>query len=258
MIPAERQRTILSLLSQQEVLSISDLTEHLGVSHMTIRRDIVKLESSGKVISVSGGVQLAKILHSELSHDAKVEQQNDEKTHIAQIAASLIDKNATIYLDAGTTALKIAHQIADRNDLLVITNDFSIAAFLMAHSQCELYHTGGKVDRENQSSVGGKVADFLAGMNIDVAFTSSSSWSLKGLSTPNEGKVWVKKAIVKASQVNYLISDSTKYGRVGSFHALDIEEFDGIITDQNLSQVVKVELMEKGLTVLDKLRNTAS
>ncbi|MDF5410146.1 DeoR family transcriptional regulator, partial [Vibrio parahaemolyticus] len=52
MIPAERQRTILSLLSHQEVLSISDLTDHLGVSHMTIRRDIVKLESSGKVVSV--------------------------------------------------------------------------------------------------------------------------------------------------------------------------------------------------------------
>lgn len=79
MIPAERQRTILSLLSHQEVLSISDLTDHLGVSHMTIRRDIVKLESSGKVVSVSGGVQLAQALHSELSHDAKVEQQADEK-----------------------------------------------------------------------------------------------------------------------------------------------------------------------------------
>lgn len=109
MIPAERQRTILSLLSHQEVLSISDLTEHLGVSHMTIRRDIVKLESSGKVVSVSGGVQLAQVLHSELSHDAKVEQQADEKAHIAQIAATLIDKDATVYLDAGTTALSIAY-----------------------------------------------------------------------------------------------------------------------------------------------------
>ena len=165
---------------------------------MTIRRDIVKLESSGKVVSVSGGVQLAQVLHSELSHDAKVEQQADEKAHIAQIAATLIDKDATVYLDAGTTALSIAHQIVDRDDLLVITNDFSIAAYLMTHSQCELYHTGGKVDRENQSTIGGKVAEFLAGMNIDIAFISSSSWSLKGLSTPNEGKVWVKKSHSKS------------------------------------------------------------
>lgn len=60
MIPAERQRTILSLLSHQEVISISELVAQLDVSHMTVRRDIVKLEASGKVVSVSGGVQLAQ------------------------------------------------------------------------------------------------------------------------------------------------------------------------------------------------------
>lgn len=249
MIPAERQRTILSLLSHQDVLSITDLTQHLDVSHMTIRRDIVKLESSGKVISVSGGVQLAKALHSELSHDAKVEQQANEKVQIGKIAATLIDKDTTIYLDAGTTSLEIAHQIVDRDDLFVITNDFSIASFLMTHSQCELYHTGGKVDRENQSTVGVKVAEFLNGLNIDIAFISTSSWSLKGLSTPNENKVLVKQAVVKSAQTNYLVSDFTKYGRIASFHALNIEQLDGVISDRNLSDVVAQELTDKGLRV---------
>ncbi|MFN1534760.1 DeoR family transcriptional regulator [Vibrio jasicida] len=247
MIPAERQRTILSLLSHQEVLSISDLTDHLGVSHMTIRRDIMKLESSGKVVSVSGGVQLAQALHSELSHDAKVEQQAAEKAYIAEIAATLIPKDATIYLDAGTTSLEIARKIMERDDLLVITNDFSITTFLMIHGQCELYNTGGKIDRENQSAIGGKVADFLKGMNIDVAFISTSSWSLKGLSTPNENKVLVKQAIVSASQTTYLISDSTKYGRIASFHALELGDIDGIITDKSFSELVAHELVEKGI-----------
>ena len=79
MIPAERQRTILSLLSHQEVLSISDLTDHLGVSHMTIRRDIVKLESSGKVVSVSGGVQLAQALHSYCVLSASASNQKSQQ-----------------------------------------------------------------------------------------------------------------------------------------------------------------------------------
>lgn len=251
MIPAERQRTILSLLSHQEVISISELVEQLDVSHMTIRRDIVKLEASGKVVSVSGGVQLAQALHRELSHDAKVEQQANEKVQIGKLAAQLIEKDATVYLDAGTTSLEIAHQLATREDLLIITNDFSIAAYLMNHSPCEIYHTGGKVDRENQSSIGGKVAEFLAGMNIDIAFISSSSWSLKGLSTPNENKVLVKKAIVKSAQTNYLISDSTKYGRVASFHALDMESLDGVITDTNLPSSVIEELNDKGIEVIN-------
>lgn len=249
MIPAERQRTILSLLSQKGVLSISDLTDHLGVSHMTVRRDILKLESMGKVISVSGGVQLVQALHSELSHDAKVEQQAQEKAHIGKIAASLIETGMTVYLDAGTTTLEVAHQLTQRDDLLVITNDLSIAAFLMANSRCELYHTGGKIDRDNHSTVGTKVAQFLEGMNIDIAFISTSSWSLKGLSTPNENKVLVKQAIVQTAQVTYLVSDATKYGRIASFHALDIDQLDGVISDKNLPETVVQELTDKGIHV---------
>ncbi|MGR5177766.1 DeoR family transcriptional regulator [Vibrio parahaemolyticus] len=258
MIPAERQRTILSLLSHQEVISISELVEHLNVSHMTIRRDIMKLESSGKVISVSGGVQLAQTIHSELSHDAKVEQQASEKALIGKIAASLIEPDATVYLDAGTTSLEIAHQIASRDDLLVITNDFSVAGYLMNYGQCEIYHTGGKIDRENHSSVGGKVAEFLSGMNIDVAFVSTSSWNLKGLSTPNEGKVAVKQAIANAAQTSYLTSDSTKYGRIASFHALDLEKLDGIITDPHLPDWVEQEITDKGLNVYTRLHRMSS
>lgn len=132
------------------------------------------------MISVSGGVQLTKALHSELSHDIKVEQQASEKAQIGQLAAQLVPEYSTIYLDAGTTSLEIAHQLAGRDDLLIITNDFAIAAYLMNSTQSEIYHTGGKIDRENQSSIGGKVAEFLAGMNIDIAFISSSSWNLKG------------------------------------------------------------------------------
>ena len=252
MIPAERQRTILSLLSQQEVISISELVEQLNVSHMTIRRDIVKLESSGKVISVSGGVQLTKTIHSEMPHDIKVEQQATEKAMIGHIAARFISPNSTIYLDAGTTTLEIAHQIESRDDLLVVTNDFAIAAYLINHSTCEIYHTGGKIDRENQSTIGGKVAEFLLSMNIDVAFISTSSWNLKGLSTPCEGKVQVKQAIAKSSQTTYLVSDSTKYGQVATFHALDMDQIDGVITDAGLTENVITELTDKGIEVFCK------
>ncbi|MGO2509313.1 MAG: DeoR family transcriptional regulator [Vibrio hibernica] len=250
MIPVERQKKILTLLKSQEVISISELVDLLNVSHMTIRRDIEKLESMGKVNSVSGGMQLTQTLHSELSHDIKITQFSLEKEKIGQIAANAIIPNATIYLDAGTTALEIAHQISQRNDLLIITNDFAIAAYLMAHSANEIYHTGGKVDRENQSTVGAKVADFLLSMNIDIAFISTSSWNMKGLSTPNEDKVVVKQAVAKASKSVYLISDASKYGKVATFHALDIESIDTIVTDSTLPESVSAELKEKGIEVL--------
>jgi len=250
MIPAERQRRILTLLKSQEVVSITELADLLDVSHMTVRRDIDKLEKQGKVNSVSGGVQLTQIIHSELSREMKIMQFSEQKEQIGKLAASVIPESATIYLDAGTTALEIAHQISQRSDLLIITNDLSIATFLMAHSLNEIYHTGGKIDRENQSTVGSKVADFLLSMNIDMAFISTSSWSLKGLSTPNEDKVTVKRAISKVSKIVYLVSDSSKYGKIASFHALDIDKIDAVITDASLPESAKLDLVEKGLEVL--------
>lgn len=253
MIPAERQRTILSLLSHQQVISITELVEQLNVSHMTIRRDIMKLESSGKVISVSGGVQLAQSLHSELSHDAKAEQHANEKALIGNIAAALIPHQATVYLDAGTTSLEVAHQIASRKDILVITNDFAVTNYLISFGKCEIYHTGGKVDRENHSSIGVKVAEFLSDMNIDIAFVSTSSWNLKGLSTPSEDKVSVKQAITRSAKASYLISDSSKYGRVASFHALDLGRLDGVITDAHLPDWVEQEITDKGLRIYTSL-----
>ncbi|UIP30253.1 DeoR/GlpR family DNA-binding transcription regulator [Photobacterium sp. TLY01] len=249
MIPAERQRAILALLGNQQVISINELTQHLDVSHMTIRRDIAKLEADGRVMSVSGGVQLSESIHIELPHDDKIAQQRDEKARIGQHAASYIKPHSTIYLDAGTTTLEIAHQLNQRDDLTVITNDFAIAAYLMAHSDCMLYHTGGKVDRHNQSCVGDKAVSLLREMNVDMAFISSSSWNQRGISTPSEDKVTVKRAIVAAAKTNYLVTDASKYGKVATFHALDISSFDKVITDQALSDSSLHDFAEKGIEI---------
>lgn len=250
MIPAERHRKILAILKNQQIVSIIELADLLDVSHMTVRRDIDKLEKQGRVSSVSGGVQLTHTIDSELSREMKIMQFSEQKEQIGKLAADRITANSTIYLDAGTTALEIAHQLSGRNDLVIITNDFSIAAFLMAHTLSDIYHTGGKADRDNQSAVGSKVADFLLNVNIDVAFISTSSWSLKGLSTPNEDKIIVKRAIAASSKLLYLVSDSSKYGKIASFHALNLEKIDAVITDSALPESAKLELKEKGIEII--------
>ncbi|MFA0080693.1 DeoR family transcriptional regulator [Vibrio breoganii] len=250
MIPAERQKMILNLLTLQDVISISQLVEELGVSHMTIRRDIVKLEQNGKVMSVSGGVQLTSVIQHEPPHETKATQYATEKKSIGQLASSFITRKCTVYLDAGTTSLEIARHLAKHDDLLIVTNDFVIANYLICNSNSEIYHTGGHIDRDNQSCVGSKVADFLFKMNIDIAFVSTSSWNLKGISTPNESKVIVKQAIASASQEVILVSDSSKYGKIGTFIALNIEQFSTIITDSNFSETIAAQLQDKGVNVL--------
>ncbi len=103
MIPIERHQRILALVEQRGAVSINELTEILGVSHMTIRRDVSKLEEQGLLVSVSGGVRAVSRLAAEPSHLVKSTLQSEEKQAIGALAASHIAKNSCIYLDAGTT-----------------------------------------------------------------------------------------------------------------------------------------------------------
>lgn len=234
MIPAERQKKILNLIQHQNVISINALVDQLNVSHMTIRRDIQKLEDEGKVISVSGGVQSLERLASELTHDDKSLLFQKEKERIGIRAIQFIQPYSTIYLDAGTTTLEIAKHLAERDDLLVITNDFVIADFLMVYGNCELIHTGGSINKSNRSCVGELTAQFLRNISIDTAFISTSSWNLKGLTTPDENKIPVKKAIIQSATKNILVTDSSKYGKVATFLIFPLTSLSCIICDEAL------------------------
>ncbi|MGV6987886.1 DeoR family transcriptional regulator [Testudinibacter sp. P80/BLE/0925] len=250
MIPAERQKRILTLLTEHDLISIAELVEIMQVSHMTVRRDIQKLEEQGKVVSVSGGVQLLQRLFIEPTHDDKSLLFQAQKQAIGTQALQFLGGSKTIYLDAGTTTLEIAYQLAQREDLLVITNDFVIAHFLIKEGKCDLIHTGGYVCKENYSSVGELSAQFLRNISIDVAFISTSSWNLKGLTTPDEKKLAVKRAIVESSKKNILVTDASKYGKVATFWIYGLDVFDTIITDRTLLESVQKNIQNLNIELV--------
>ncbi|WP_419898659.1 DeoR/GlpR family DNA-binding transcription regulator [Roseomonas sp. USHLN139] len=249
MIPAERQTLIVARLTGRGVLSIAELTELLGVSHMTVRRDIQQLEREGRVMSVAGGVRLPEKISVEPSHIAKAVMAHGEKAAIGRLALSLVPPGAVIYLDAGTTTLEIAQGLAARDDVAVVTNDFVIAAFLSRESQCRLYHTGGEVERENQSCVGDPAAEAIRRFNFDIAFISTSSFGLRGVSTPSENKVAVKRAIAQSAARSILVTDSSKYGRIGTFNAVPLEALSAIVIDSGLPDSVRTAIRARGIAL---------
>lgn len=145
MIPLERRQFILQQAAVRGVVGIYELAEMLNVSHMTIRRDLEKLQKDGAVVLVSGGVQISKKLSAEPEHMVKESLAAEEKLRIAKAALEYIPRNGCIFLDDGTTALALAQLISDREDLTVVTNDFVIMDYLSEHSVCQIFHTGGLV-----------------------------------------------------------------------------------------------------------------
>lgn len=250
MIPIERRQMILNMVAERGVISTVELITCLKVSHMTIRRDLQKLERQGTVILVSGGVQSPTRLLKEPSRQDKTTMSGAEKAAISKLAACHVLPDSCIYLDAGTTTLALAQQLTEVDRLTVVTNDFMIANFLLDNSRCTLIHTGGTVSRENRSCVGEATAQALKQLHIDQAFISASSWNLRGISTPSEDKVVVKRAIAAASRQRILICDITKYGQIATWLALPIGDFDMVITNKGLPESACKALAKTDISLL--------
>ncbi len=246
MLPDERRTFIYSYLHQHEHAAIGELVKMFDVSHMTIRRDLKEMENEGKVMLISGGVKLNQALIQELPYVEKAMLHHSVKRSIGLAAEQLIESGSVIYLDAGTTTYEIARAIARKlKKVTVITNDFTIADFLMTVPRIELFHTGGQVDVRNRSSIGHSAAQFIRQHNIDVAFISTSSWDLeRGVSTPSEGKMLVKQSVILSSRRNVLVSDSSKYGKYGMFHICSLDQVDDIICDNKLPSAIIQQLQQ--------------
>ncbi len=149
-----------SPVEQRGAVSINELTEILGVSHMTIRRDVSKLEEQGLLVSVSGGVRAVSRLAAEPSHLVKSTLQSEEKQAIGALAASHIAKTvASIWMPGLPPGAGAGDPRPERSP--VVTNDFEITQLLIDASQCGVIHTGGTLCRENRSCVGESAARTL-------------------------------------------------------------------------------------------------
>lgn len=236
MIPLQRQQSILQEIKNKHVISILELASNLNVSHMTIRRDIQKLEEAGLVVQVSGGVRASNKILNEPTHYDKEQLFSVEKSRIGKVAADLIAKDSCIYLDAGTTSLAICEYIKDRDDLIIVTNDFEVTNYLIKHSKLQIIHAGGFVRNKNLSTVGHLAANTIAFLKIDLAFLSASSFDTESATTPDMDKVVVKQAVIKASNKKVLISDSSKYKKIASYVTFFIKDLDAIVTDNNIDK----------------------
>lgn len=251
LIPDQRRQKILRLLARHEVLSVHQLTEMLGVSHMTVRRDIGELEREGSASVVPGGVRYARAVSSEPSFDAKSMIDGPQKSAIAQGAAGLLHDGGVFYLDAGTTTAALVPRLRELHGVTVVTNDFSIVTSLVDDTGVEVVHVGGRLDHANRSSVGSLAASVLRQLAVDVAFVSASSWDLaRGVTTPSHEKIDVKTAAMEVATASVLLAASSKYGSYSMYRVAPLESFQTIVTDDALPEIAADGIRAAGIDLV--------
>ncbi|NED96696.1 DeoR/GlpR transcriptional regulator [Phytoactinopolyspora alkaliphila] len=249
LIPDQRREQLVAMLRQQTVLSVHQLTELLGVSHMTVRRDIAALEREGRVFSVPGGARIASV-RTEPSRADKSVTERAHKAAMANCVAEMIRDDMTIYLDAGTTLHHVAPLLRAFRGLTVLTNDFTTLDALVG-TDVDLIHVGGRVEHRNRSAVGRLAAATLRAVSIDVSFVSASSWDLaRGVTTPSEDKVAVKQAAMSVASTSVLVAGSSKYGTFSLYRVAWLEDFARVITDDGLPITAVHGLRDRGVDLV--------
>ncbi|WP_104046025.1 DeoR/GlpR family DNA-binding transcription regulator [Arthrobacter sp. ZGTC412] len=236
LIPEQRRQEILRHLQREQVLSYKQLTELVGVSHMTVRRDVAALAEQGWVTAAQGGALFVPRQLAEPRRMQKNDSDLPQRTAIAKAAASMVSDSMTIYLDAGTTVQAMRPFLEARTGLTIVSNDLSTILAFMDHRGVDIVCLGGSVDINSQSTLGRLAARTLKELSLDIAFLSCQSWDAKhGVTAMVEAAVEVKRAAHDAATSTVLLADSGKFARFGTYRVISLEELDRIVTDDGLS-----------------------
>lgn len=240
LLPNQRREKILDLLKEDGSAKVVNLAKLFKVTEVTIRQDLEKLEAEGLIIKEHGGAFLKNAFDAARGMALMNQDNLDKKALIAKKCMEFIEIGDTIILDSGSTTTEIAKNLIGFKHLTVITNALNIAMMLGSEPGIELIVTGGEFKPPTLSLTGQKAADFFKGLNVQKLFLATAGISLKsGLTYPSISDLVVKKAMIDAAEMTYLVADSTKIGQssLASLGALSL--IDYVITDAGISEAEK-------------------
>ena len=237
MLPNQRKEKIIEMLKEDGSAKVTELSRIFKVTEVTIRQDLEKLETEGLIIREHGGAFLRNVTDQVQRFSLAHQENLDKKAIIAQKCLEYIEDGDTIILDSGSSTTEIAKILRGRKNLTVITNALNIAVLLGSEPGIEVIMTGGEFKPPTLSLTGQKAADFFKGLNVQKLFLATAGISLKaGLTYPSISDLVVKKAMIDAAEITYLVADSTKIGKCAfaSLGALSLIDF--IITDIGIEE----------------------
>lgn len=250
-VAPRRRQLILDELRRTGSVRVSSLTRTLGVSDMTVRRDLDALGEAGLLVKVHGGATTPddRSRHAEEpAFREKSGRQIAEKRGIAEAAAALVRSGTAIGVGAGTTtwyfAQAIAQATAEVRDLLVVTNSVHVADVLYDQDRPDrtVILTGGQ-RTPSDALVGPLAAHALEGLHLDQVFIGVHGMSQRaGFSTPNLLEADINRAFVRAADRLVVLADHTKWRTVGLSTFARLDEAHLLVSDAGLDEATRDRL----------------
>lgn len=251
-IPAsERQKQILSLLTRQGRLSVTDVVEQFSISTATARRDLESLASQGKAQRVHGGVVAVEQAPPELPILERANEQPDEKARIGRVTASLVADKETVFLGSGTTVLEVAKNLRERKGLTVITNSLPVLNILAGLEPITVISLGGMLRDSELSFIGHITEQALAELRADKVIIGARAVSLEhGLTNDYLPETQTDRAILKVGREVILVADHSKINRVSTTFLAPLTDIHKLVTDKQTPRAFISALKAKGIDTI--------
>jgi DeoR family fructose operon transcriptional repressor len=242
LLPTVRQQHMRQLIQDHGVVRVTELAERFGVSEMTVRRDLEVLEAAGHLERTFGGAVAAEQSAFESSYMVRLQTQVEDKACLARYAATLVQPGDTVALDASTTSLALAKELA-RLDITVITNSLDVAQELRSASP-RVILTGGYLRQVAGSFAGPLACHMLSEMRVDHLFFSAKGLLVPdGLMDSDLDEIEVKRAMFKSSARKTALVDCSKFGKRALGRIVSLAELDLLVTNDTLKPEYKRALV---------------
>jgi DeoR/GlpR family transcriptional regulator of sugar metabolism len=248
MLARQRQAMIVDRVREDGAVRVADLVRDLGVSDMTVRRDLELLHERGLLEKVHGGATaVVGTALFEPGFALKASLQQSEKDAIARTAAGLVEPGMAIALSAGTTTHALAQQLVDVPQLTVVTNSIRVADVLQFSGRADqtIILTGG-VRTPSEALVGPFAVTALRTVHVDLVFMGVHGMDPHtGFTCPNLLEAETDRALIEAGRRLVVVADHTKWGVIGISSIARLDQADVLITDAGLGPEARERLEQE-------------
>lgn len=233
LVSSSRHVRLLERLQSRAYAGTQDLSVFLGVSEATVRRDLIDLAARGLIRRTHGGAMPMGQITSDIPNNERMGRNAAEKVRIGKVAADLVATGDAVFLDAGTTTLRVASNLAHRYGLTFVTNGTDILACLAEAEVERLFVIGGEYNDFNHSLTGALAAQAIQRFNVDKLFLSVSAVDLRRgqIAISHPALAEAQRAMIEIAQEVIVVADHSKFTRNALTVIAPLEAVSHIVTD---------------------------
>lgn len=248
--PAGRRQAIAQYVIANGGVRVEDLAGSIGVSAMTIYRDVAALEQAGVVRLDRGVVNALATSLNEADAEFRLEQDQEVKQAMGEVVASRIPQGSSVMIDDSTSALWALRALKDHHPLTVITTSLLVANEARQQPGVRLLVAGGEYEPWAHAVMGPTAAANLRSWHADFCILSASGIVGTRCQHPRENAVQVKQAMIASSAKRFLMVDHTKFARHALHTFAELSDFDAVVIDHATSRAVRSSIADQGVEVI--------